>query len=96
VKNVNIATYLLLDAFRRRCDSAVVTSNDSDLAEPIHIAERELGIRVGVVNPHPAERRSRALRPTFFKQLRGSTLAACQLPPVLHDKRGSIHKPTAW
>ncbi len=33
--DVNLATYLLLDAFRRRCDSAVVISNDSDLAEPI-------------------------------------------------------------
>ena len=52
--DVNLATYLLLDAFRKRCDTAVVISNDSDLAEPIRVVEDELGIRVGIVNPHPA------------------------------------------
>lgn len=94
--DVNLATYLLLDAFKARCDTAVVISNDSDLAEPIRVAEQELGIRVGVVNPHPAKRRSRALRSTFFKQLRPSTLAACQLPPVIQDQQGKIHKPNGW
>jgi hypothetical protein len=33
--DVNLATYLLLDAFRGRCDKAVVVTNDSDLQEPI-------------------------------------------------------------
>lgn len=31
--DVNLATYLLLDAFRGNCDTAVVVSNDSDLAD---------------------------------------------------------------
>jgi uncharacterized LabA/DUF88 family protein len=30
--DVNLATYLLLDAFRDRCDKAVVVTNDSDCA----------------------------------------------------------------
>jgi hypothetical protein len=94
--DVNLATYLLLDAFKARCDTAVVISNDSDLAEPIRVAEQELGVRVGVVNPHPARRRSRILQSSFFKQLRVSTLAGCQLPPVLHDERGKIHRPASW
>lgn len=68
--DVNLASYLLLDAFRRDCDVAVVFSNDADLREPIAIAKDELGIRVGVVNPHPPARRSLDLQPTFFKQLR--------------------------
>ncbi len=68
--DVNLATYLLLDAFQHDCNVAVVISNDSDLKLPIEIAQSELGIRVGVVNPHPPARRSRALQPTFFKQLR--------------------------
>src|SRR6266540_5275919 len=33
--DVNLATYLLLDAFRQDCQAAVVISNDSDLKEPI-------------------------------------------------------------
>jgi hypothetical protein len=41
--DVNLATYLLLDAFRRDCDVAVVISNDSDLKLPIEIAQSELG-----------------------------------------------------
>ena len=94
--DVNLATYLLLDAFQRDCKVAVVFSNDSDLKLPIEIAQTELGIRVGVVNPHPPARRSRALQPTFFKQLRTSTLGACQLPSLLTDSKGEIRKPARW
>jgi hypothetical protein len=68
--DVNLASYLLLDAFRKDCDVAIVFSNDADLKEPIAIAKDELGIKVGVVNPHPPARRSRDLKPTFFRQLR--------------------------
>lgn len=94
--DVNLATYLLLDAFKGDCDVAVVISNDSDLKLPIEVAQHELGLRVGVVNPHPPSRRSRALQPTFFKQIRSSALAACQFPPVLADARGEIRKPARW
>ncbi len=94
--DVNLATYLLLDAFRRRCDTAVVISNDSDLAEPVRIAQTEGGIKVGVVNPHQAKFRSRRLQGTFFKQLRHNVLSQTQLPPVLHDAQGAIHRPPTW
>ena len=94
--DVNLASHLLLDAFQKNCDTAVVVSNDSDLRVPIRIAEQELGIRVGIINPHPAEFRSRVLRGTFFKQLRPSVLAACQLPETLIDVRGTMRKPAAW
>ena len=33
--DVNLATYLLVDAFEDRFDVAVIISNDSDLKEPI-------------------------------------------------------------
>jgi len=78
------------------CEVAVVISNASDLKLPIEIAQSELGIRVGVVNPHPPARRSRALQPTFFKQLRPSALHACQFAPALVDGRGEIRKPARW
>jgi uncharacterized LabA/DUF88 family protein len=94
--DVNLATLLLLDAFKRECDIAVVISNDSDLKLPIEVAQHELGLRVGVVNPHTPAHRSRALQPTFFKQIRTSALAACQFPPILTDATGEIHKPKRW
>lgn len=94
--DVNLATYLLLDAFRGNCDTAVVVSNDSDLAEPVRVAQAEAGVRVGIINPHPAKYRSRRLQGTFFKQLRLNVLGQCQLPSTLHDDEGAITKPPSW
>ncbi len=94
--DVNLASHLLLDAFQHACDIAVVISNDSDLRVPIRISEQELGIRVGIINPHPPQFRSRVLRGTFFKQLRSSVLAACQFPEALVDDQGEFHKPVNW
>jgi uncharacterized LabA/DUF88 family protein len=86
--DVNLATCLLLDAFRGRCDKAVVVTNDSDLQEPIRVAEEELGLGVVIVNPHPRLRRSLALRASAMRQLREATVAACQLPLTLTDADG--------
>lgn len=44
--DVNLATYLLADAFRADADTFVVVSNDSDLTEPIRLVSQELGYRV--------------------------------------------------
>jgi hypothetical protein len=94
--DVNLASYLLLDAFQHDCDAAIVFSNDADLKEPITIAKNTLGIKVGVVNPHPPARRSLDLQPTFFKQLRRGPIAASQFPSVMTDARGRFHKPASW
>jgi uncharacterized LabA/DUF88 family protein len=94
--DVNLATHLLLDAFQKDCEVAVVISNDADLKEPIALAQSELGIKVGVVNPHPPRKRSRDLRPTFFKQIRESALCASQFPVSMRDSQGEIRKPSAW
>jgi hypothetical protein len=95
--DVNIATYLILDACRRDCEVAVVVTNDSDLREPIRLARQELGLPVGVINPHPPVRRSRSLDAAFFRQLRGGVLTTCQFPDVLTDADGRrIRKPRDW
>jgi uncharacterized LabA/DUF88 family protein len=60
--DVNIATYMLVDAFRKDCDQLVVITNDSDLVEPVRIINKELLIPVGVFNPQTTDtaiRRSR-------------------------------------
>lgn len=96
--DVNLACNLLLDGFRNDCDTVVIVSNDSDLVEPVRIARYELGLRVGVINPHPAQKRSRELSSEvhFFKQVRPSALAASQFPPSMTDHRGTFFKPTGW
>lgn len=49
--DVNLATYLIIDAMRGDCDAAAVVSNDSDLCEPIRIVQQELQRPVGLLNP---------------------------------------------
>ncbi len=95
--DVALATYLMLDACRGDCDTAVLVTNDSDLREPLRLAREELGLTTGVINPHPANRRSRALQATFFKQLRPGALAASQFPRQLTSRSGrKITKPADW
>jgi len=60
--DVNIATYMLVDAFRHDCDQLVVVTNDSDLSEPVRIINHELGIPVGIFNPHTQDTADRKAR----------------------------------
>jgi hypothetical protein len=96
--DVNIATYLLIDAFRRDSDLAVVVSNDSDLCEPIRIVKQEFGVPVALFIPH--KRTSHALsklNPLFIKQIRQGPLSASQFAPQLTDSQGrKIIKPATW
>ena len=57
--DVNLATYMMADAFRDECDQLVVITNDSDLAEPIRIINYELRRRVIVLNPNSADTAAR-------------------------------------
>lgn len=94
--DVTLASFMLLDAFKRACSTAVLITNDSDLAEPVRIARQELGIRVGVINPHRAWKRSVDLQCDFFKQIRPTAIARAQLPNPVRSATGKIHKPEAW
>jgi hypothetical protein len=60
------------------------------------LAEQQLGVTVGVINPQQPNKRSRVLKGTFFKQLRPSVLAQCQLPNVITDAYGTFRKPASW
>jgi len=98
--DVSLATHLLVDAFRGDADAFVVISNDSDLKEPMRVVRHDLGYVVGILNPHPPRKRSRALlecSPTFFKQIRASALRTSQLPDRIYDEANRvIHKPAGW
>lgn len=94
--DVNLATYLLLDAFKNDCDSALVISNDSDLQEPITVTQRELAKRVGVAITDPLAPRSALLGADFYRRIRKGTLQACQFPEALQDEHGTIRRPANW
>ena len=94
--DVNLATHLLNDGYKKDYEQAVLITNDSDLLEPIKIVRTELNLPVGLLNPH--SRPSRALLPhvNFLKQIRSGVLAASQFPPRMTDSLGTIHKPSSW
>ena len=96
--DVNLVTALLVDGFTQDFNVAVVVSNDSDLLAPIRVVREQLGCRVGVFNPHPRKRRSRALFQvaTFWKQMSRRALQASQVPNTLNDSHGTITKPQGW
>ena len=96
--DVNIATYLLVDAFDNAYEAAVVVSNDSDLAEPIRLVRQNFKKKVLVLHPcRPGRKPSFELRKVAAKSmmLDISLLPACQLPQTLTDGVGAIHKPAA-
>lgn len=94
--DVNLASYLLIDAYRSDCDISVIVSNDSDLVFPIEHIKQRVGKVIGILNPR--SRPSRELFPlaNFYKQIRPSVLAACQFPRLMTDALGEFHKPPVW
>ncbi len=94
--DVNLATHLLWDGFRRQYAAAVVVTNDSDLLEPVRIIRNEFGLVVGILNPHKKASRVLARAASFVKPIRNSALQASQLPSTLRDEHGTITKPASW
>lgn len=97
--DVNLASYLLLDCFRGEYGEAVVISNDSDLVVPVRMVIDEFKKSVGVINPHPKNRRSATLTQAAswtFQSVNRRYFASSQLPTSLSDALGTITKPAKW
>jgi uncharacterized LabA/DUF88 family protein len=94
--DVNLATHLVRDAFQKRFDLAVLVTNDSDLAEPVRIVTKDLGLPVGILNPHQYHSQELKRLATFVKRIRQSALHASQFPVTLADEKGAFHKPSSW
>jgi hypothetical protein len=84
---VNLASHLLRDAFSKKFEVAVLITNDSDLAEPVRIVAHELGLPVGILNPHQFHSRELRQYATFLKRIRPGDLVACQFPRTITDGR---------
>ena len=94
--DVNLATTLLVDAFRGNFETAVVISNDSDLKLPIELVRSDLGKQVGILNPHRNRTRALSNVTDFYLPIRKGPLGASQFPDVLSDDHGIFRKPSAW
>ncbi len=76
--DVNLASHLLRNAYSKRFEVAVLVTNDSDLAEPVRIVAQELGLPVGILNPHQFHSRELRQYATFLKRIRQGR--PCQQP----------------
>lgn len=94
--DVNLATHLVADGFHKRYQAAVLVTNDSDLAEAVRIVRADLGLVVGILNPHKHASRELLKYASFMKPIRAGVLASSQLPNPLATSSGDIHKPSSW
>ncbi|MGA7500065.1 MAG: NYN domain-containing protein [Isosphaeraceae bacterium] len=103
--DVNLATWLLIDAFDKAFDAAVVITNDSDVAEPIRQVRRKFGYRVMVLHSCSRPGRGPSIDLRRATSVRGggtpleiqeAHLAASQFPPTMTDAHGTFHKPATW
>lgn len=96
--DVNIASYVLLDAFRRECDKAIVISNDSDLTEPLRIARDEFGLEIVIHSPYPWVTNDLKVASTSNGILDARLVKQCQLPDALLDHQSGtmIGRPKKW
>lgn len=95
--DVNIATYLLLDAIHKDCEMAIVISNDSDLREPIRIVqEAPFNVPVWAVNPLVGKGKTK-MNASYQLDLTLADCRACQLPDKVVLSTGRvITRPLAW
>ena len=94
--DVNLATFLLIDAFDQDCEQAVVISNDSDLLTPIQLVRERFGVSVGIFNPQKNRSWTLFNNVDFYRPIRKGPLSASQFPITLSDTNGTFTKPQGW
>jgi hypothetical protein len=95
--DVNLASYLLLDAFQGNFDVGAVLSNDSDLTEPIRIVTKVLGKPVGLLSPVNNPTPQLRAAASFLRHVKPSHLGPSQFPDPLPLPSGQmLTKPPSW
>ena len=94
--DVNLASHLLLDAFKEEYDLAVVISNDSDLAEPIRLVRNELGRKVRIVNPRKFLAYDLRGIADYYSSIKFGMVKHSQFPVTMTDSAGTFSKPSRW
>lgn len=94
--DVNLAAYLLRDAYRSACQCAVIISNDSDLLTPIRMAKADCGLTIGLAPPRPKGSVELKRLADFKVEPRTHLLVSSQFSDPVATISGSVHKPVAW
>ena len=95
--DVNLASHLLMDAFKDKYDCAVILSNDSDLFTPMQMVKKEFKKKIGLITPNKHPSRHLMKMADFIKPIRSKTLLKnSQFPEKLKDERGEFKNPDQW
>ncbi len=91
--DVNIASHILVDCFKKEFNCVVLLSNDTDLKAPLGFARKEYK-KIGVISPHQEQRIHQDLQKVshFSKSIPDEILKKCQFP----EKVGKMKKPSNW
>lgn len=96
--DVNLASFLLMDAFNDSYDVALVLSQDTDLIEPMRMVVEEIGkiLIVGWFEPTSPNKRLRAFA-SAIRHITPAMLSASQFPdPVIGRGGAIIARPAEW
>jgi len=99
--DVNLAVHLVYDAVKDCYDTALVLSNDSDLATAIKIVKRKLKKKVIIANPQHFRKKPIAVDlkkiHTSIKDIRIEHLKNALLPEEVEIGDGrKVHRPPSW
>jgi uncharacterized LabA/DUF88 family protein len=102
--DVNLATHLLVDAFEKSMDEAIVVTNDVDLVEAVRLTKEKANVPVHVLNPcshahqtSPKPNRKLQQAATTAKLVSLQALQNSLLPnPVVGPKGTCYYKPKSW
>ena len=94
--DVNLAVQLINDAWLDKYECAIIVSNDSDLAEALHLVKKyHPSKKIGLIMPgkgHPSKELMRYA--DFIKRIRSGILRSSQLPDPIPGTK--IYKPKRW
>ncbi len=93
--DVNLAVHLLNDAWLDVYDSAVIVSNDGDVAEAMHLVKKQTDKQLGLVTPgirHPSQKL--LAHADFHRHIRKGSLKRSQLPSPIPGT--NLIKPREW
>lgn len=97
--DVNLAGRMVSDAHLARADLYVMLTNDSDQAGTLRIVREDARSATGLILPMESARGSKELMsaaPGFVGFVTRPLLEVSQLPDVLADDVGKIHRPPQW
>jgi uncharacterized LabA/DUF88 family protein len=94
--DVNIATYMMADAFGGKCDTIAMIGNDRDLVKPLEFVRQRARKHVVVLSPSGSPAKMLRGVANACLSVTKSHLAKSQFPENVMVADGAVTRPTAW